>query len=255
MTDRTITGAALITGGGKRIGAAITRALAAAGHPVVIHYRNAADEAAALAAEIAGQGGRAFTLAADLADVAAVETMIARAADLAGPIDILINNASHFSFDRPATVTAASVAAHVGPNLTAPVLLARDMAARIGDRHGVIVNILDQKLANLNPDFFAYTLAKAGLAAATEMLAMALAPAIRVCGVSPGLTLIGAKQSAENFARGQRATPLRYGSSPDDIARAVMFIVQTPSVTGIDLLVDAGEHMMRRQRDVSFSDE
>lgn len=267
MTASPITGAALITGGAKRIGAAITRALAAAGHPVVIHYRSAGGEAGELAATITGQGGRAFTLAADLADPAMVETLIARATALTGPIDILINNASHFSFDRPTTVTAESLAAHFAPNLAAPVLLARDMAARIAESHGVagahgepgrrglIVNILDQKLANLNPDFFAYTLAKAGLAAATEMLAMALAPNIRVCGVSPGLTLIGAKQSAENFVRGQQATPLRHGSSADDIARAVMFLVTTPSVTGINLLVDAGEHMMHRQRDVSFSVE
>jgi NAD(P)-dependent dehydrogenase (short-subunit alcohol dehydrogenase family) len=248
-----MSGAALITGGAKRIGAAIARAIAAQGRPVVIHYRNAADEADALACSIMSQGGAAFTIAADLADADAVATLIERAAGLAGPIDVLINNASHFVFDQAATVTADSITAHIAPNLIAPVVLARELAARIEGRDGVIINILDQKLANLNPDFFAYTLSKAALAAATEMLAMALAPRIRVCGVSPGLTMIGAKQSQESFARGQQATPLQHGSAPEDIARAVMFILETPSITGTTLLVDAGEHLMRRQRDVSFN--
>ena len=248
-----MSGAALITGGAKRIGAAITRAIAGGGMPVVIHYRSAADEAEALARAITDAGGTAYTLGADLADDAAVGSLIARAEALAGPIDVLVNNASHFIFDQAATVTSDSIAAHMAPNLTAPVILARDLAARIGERRGVIINILDQKLSNLNPDFFAYTLSKAALATATEMLAMALAPRIRVCGISPGLTMIGAKQSPENFARGQQATPLQHGSAPEDIARAVMFIIETPSITGTTLLVDAGEHLMRRQRDVSFN--
>ncbi|MGC9270609.1 SDR family oxidoreductase [Acidiphilium sp.] len=248
-----MSGAALITGGAKRIGAAMTRAIAARGWPVVIHYRHAAAEAAALAREIIEAGGAAHAIEADLADEAAVAALLGRAEALAGPITVLVNNASHFTFDQAASVTPASIAAHIAPNLTAPVVLARDMAARIGARHGVIINILDQKLANLNPDFFAYTLSKAALAAATEMLAMALAPRIRVCGISPGLTLIGANQSPDNFVRGQQATPLRHGSAPEDIARAVLFILETPSITGTTLLVDAGEHLMRRQRDVSFN--
>lgn len=246
-------GIALVTGGAKRIGAAIVRMLAALGIPVVIHYRSAGAEAEALAGEIAAGGGIAHVIDADLADAGDAGRLIARAEALAGPITVLVNSASHFVFDSPKSVSAASVAAHMAPNLTAPVILAREMAARIGGRSGVIVNLLDQKLDNLNPDFFSYTLSKAGLAAATEMLAMALAPNIRVCGVSPGLTLIAAKQSEESFRRGQNATPLGRGSTPDDIARAVRFIVETTSITGTTLVVDAGEHLMRRQRDVSFS--
>lgn len=246
-------GAALVTGGAKRIGAAIVRALAEAGFPVVIHHRHSAEAAAALASEIVAGGGNARTLAADLAAPESASALIARAEALAGPVTVLVNNASRFEFDSAASVTAESIAAHMAPNLAAPVLLAREMAARIGGREGVIVNILDQKLGNLNPDFFAYTLSKAGLAAATEMLAMALAPAIRVCGVAPGLTLIGARQSEENFRRGQESTPLRRGVHETDIARAVRFVVETPSITGTTLVVDAGEHLMRRQRDVSFS--
>ncbi|MCF3945585.1 SDR family oxidoreductase [Acidiphilium sp. AL] len=246
-------GAALITGGAKRIGAAIVRAVAATGRVVVIHYRTASVEAGALAAEIAAGGGVAHIIDADLADPHAAAGLIARAEALAGPVAVLVNNASHFVFDSAASVTADGIAAHMAPNLTAPVLLAREFAARCRERDGVIVNILDQKLANLNPDFFAYTLSKAALAAATEMLAMALAPRIRVCGVAPGLTMIGPKQSAARFAQGRATTPLRRGSEPEDIARAVRFILETPSVTGTTLLVDAGEHLMRRQRDVSFS--
>ena len=246
-------GAALITGGGKRIGAAIVRAIAATGRAVVIHYRHASGEAEALAADIVAGGGVAHIVDADLADPRTVEGLIARVEALAGPVAVLVNNASHFVFDSAASVTPESIAAHMAPNLAAPVLLARDFAARRGALDGVIVNILDQKLTNLNPDFFAYTLSKAALAAATEMLAMALAPRIRVCGIAPGLTMIGPKQSAASFARGRASTPLKRGSEPEDIARAVRFILETPSITGTTVLVDAGEHLMRRQRDVSLS--
>ncbi len=244
--------AALVTGGAKRVGAAIVRGLAASQRAVVIHYHGSAVEAEALRAEIMQAGGRAFLLRADLSDAAAVAGLIAQAEALAGPLEVLVNNASRFVFDQPASITADAIAAHMAPNLVAPVLLARDFAAACAGRRGVIVNILDQKLANLNPDFFAYTLSKAALAAATEMLAMAFAPLVRVCGVAPGLTLIGERQSAENFARGQAATPLWRGSTPEDIAATVRFIVETGSVTGTVFYVDAGEHLMRRQRDVSF---
>lgn len=244
--------AALVTGGAKRIGAAIIRVLAAAGHPVVIHYRNSAEEAEALAREITEAGGTAVTLGADLANPEEVGRLIERAVSLAGPLGVLVNNASRFEYDSARSVSTQTIEAHLGANLAAPVLLSRDFAAQ-PDASGVIVNILDQKLANLNPDFFSYTLGKAGLAAATEMLAMAYAPHIRVCGVAPGLTMIGPKQSEESFRRGRDATPLGYGSEPEDIAEAVRFIVRTPSITGTTLYVDAGEHLMRRQRDVSVN--
>ena len=247
--------AALVTGAAKRLGAAIVRGLSTSERAVVIHYHGSADEAESLRDALVRAGRRAFLLGADLSDSTAVEGLIARAEALAGPLDVLVNNASHFVFDRPQSITAATIAAHMAPNLVAPLLLARDFAASCAGRagaSGVIVNILDQKLSNLNPDFFAYTLSKAALAAATEMQAMAFAPMVRVCGVAPGLTLIGARQSAENFARGQAATPLQRGSTPEDIAAMVRFIVDTVSVTGTVFYVDAGEHLMRRQRDVSF---
>jgi NAD(P)-dependent dehydrogenase (short-subunit alcohol dehydrogenase family) len=232
----------LITGGARRLGAAMARALVRAGYPVILHAHRSAEEARILAEEL---GAR--VVLGDLADPATPARLIAEA----GPLSGLINNASHFVFDSPASVTAEQIAAHMGPNLVAPVLLAREFAAQRPEQ-GVIINILDQKLSNLNPDFFAYTLTKAALAAATEMMAQAFAPAIRVCGISPGLTLPGVKQSPEKFERAWRANPLRRGASPEDIAAAALFIVQTPSVTGTVLTVDGGEHLTHRTRDIAF---
>ena len=232
----------LITGGARRLGAAMARALVQAGYPVLIHAHRSADAARALAEEI---GAR--IVLGDLADPATPARLIAEA----GPLSGLINNASHFVFDSPATTTADQIFGHMGPNLVAPVLLAREFAAQKPEQ-GVIINILDQKLSNLNPDFFAYTLTKAALAAATDMMAQAFAPNIRVCGISPGLTLPGPKQSPEKFERAWRANPLQRGATPEDIAAAALFIVKTPSVTGTILTVDGGEHLTHRPRDVAF---
>jgi NAD(P)-dependent dehydrogenase (short-subunit alcohol dehydrogenase family) len=232
----------LITGGARRLGAAMARALVQAGYPVIIHAHRSADAARALADEI---GAR--IVLGDLADPATPARLIAQA----GPLSGLINNASHFIFDSPGTTTADQISGHMGPNLIAPVLLAQEFAAQKPEQ-GVIINILDQKLSNLNPDFFAYTLTKAALAAATVMMAQAFAPNIRVCGISPGLTLPGPKQSPEKFERAWRANPLRRGATPEDIAAAALFIVQTPSVTGTTLTVDGGEHLTHRPRDVAF---
>jgi NAD(P)-dependent dehydrogenase (short-subunit alcohol dehydrogenase family) len=237
----------LITGGAKRLGAAMARALAAAGYGVVIHANRSAEEAHALAAELSGH-----VVLGDLSDPATPERLIAEATEKAGPLYALINNASNFEFDQAGTITAASLAAHIAPNLTAPVLLTQEFAAASSLPHGVVINILDQKLANLNPDFFSYTLTKAALAAATEMFAMALAPKIRVCGIAPGLTMIAPKQTQQKFEAAWRANPLRRGSAPEDIADAALFILKTPSITGTTLTIDGGEHLLRRARDVSL---
>jgi len=237
----------LITGGAKRLGAAMARALAAAGYGVVIHANSSVAEAAALAEELDGH----FVLG-DLADPATADRLIGEAMQKAGPLYGLINNASKFEFDKAGSITAASIAAHMAPNLTAPVLLTQHFAAALALDRGVVINILDQKLTNLNPDFFSYTLTKAALAAATEMFAMALAPKIRVCGISPGITMKAPKQSEENFQKAWRANPLRRGSAPEDIAAAALFILKTPSVTGTTITVDGGEHLLRRSRDVSL---
>jgi NAD(P)-dependent dehydrogenase (short-subunit alcohol dehydrogenase family) len=232
----------LITGGGRRLGAAMARALHMAGYGVVIHAHHSAPEAEALAAEL---GGRVV-----LGNLGEPETP-ARLIAEAGPLYGLINNASRFVFDNPANVTAEGLAAHLGPNLVAPVLLAQEFAAQ-KPQTGVIINMLDQKLTNLNPDFFAYTLTKAALAAATEMMAQAFAPNIRVCGISPGISLPGPQQTQQKFEAAWRANPLRRGSVPEDIAAAAVFIMNTPSITGTTLVVDGGEHLMHRSRDVAF---
>jgi NAD(P)-dependent dehydrogenase (short-subunit alcohol dehydrogenase family) len=236
----------LITGGAKRLGAAMARALAGAGYGVVIHANSSSGEAAVLAEELGGH-----VVLGDLADPATPDRLISEAMQKAGPLFGLINNASKFEFDKAGTITAESVAAHLAPNLIAPVLLTQKFAATLAGERGVVINILDQKLANLNPDFFSYTLTKAALAAATEMFAMALAPKIRVCGIAPGITMKAPKQTDETFARAWRANPLRRGSAPEDIAAAALFILNTPSVTGTTLTVDGGEHLLRRSRDVS----
>jgi NAD(P)-dependent dehydrogenase (short-subunit alcohol dehydrogenase family) len=237
----------LITGGAKRLGAAMARAVAAAGYRPVIHANKSTVEAAALAEELGG----AFVLG-DLADPTAPSRIIDEAVQKAGPLYGLINNASRFVFDSGTTVTAETIAAHMAPNLVAPVLLTRQFASRLTLERGVVINILDQKLANLNPDFFAYTMSKAALAAATEMFAMVLAPRVRVCGIAPGLTMQAPNQTEQKFEKAWRANPLQRGSTPEDIARAALFILQTPSITGTTIYVDGGEHLMRRSRDVGI---
>jgi NAD(P)-dependent dehydrogenase (short-subunit alcohol dehydrogenase family) len=237
----------LITGGAKRLGAAIARAIAAAGYTPVIHAHNSAAEAAALAEALGG----AFVLG-DLSDPATPARLIAEASERAGPLFGLINNASRFEFDSPASVTAESMAAHFGPNLVAPLLLMKCFAAALTLERGVVINILDQKLSNLNPDFFSYTLSKAALAAGAEMAAMAFAPRVRVCGIAPGLTMIAPRQTPERFEQAWRANPLRRGAAPEDIARAAVFLLDTPSMTGTTITVDGGEHLMHRGRDVGI---
>jgi len=226
----------------------MVRALATAGYSIVIHANNSASEAKQLAAELGGH-----FVVGDLADAAVPARLIGEAIEKAGPLYGLINNASRFEFDKAGTISAETIAVHMAPNLTAPVLLTQAFAERLSLERGVVINILDQKLANLNPDFFSYTLTKAALAAATEMFAMALAPRIRVCGIAPGLTMIAPKQTPEKFETAWRASPLRRGSAPEDIAAAALFILATPSVTGTTLTVDGGEHLMRRVRDVGIS--
>jgi NAD(P)-dependent dehydrogenase (short-subunit alcohol dehydrogenase family) len=239
--------AVLITGGAKRLGAAMARAIAAAGYKPVVHANKSAAEAAALAEELGG-----FFLLGDLADPAAPARIIDEAVQKAGPLYGLINNASRFEFDSARAVSAESMAAHLAPNLIAPVLLTKYFAESQTLERGVVINILDQKLSNLNPDFFSYTLSKAALAAATEMFAMALAPRVRVCGIAPGLTMQAPKQSEAAFEKAWRANPLQRGSSPEDIARAAVFLLQTPAITGTTITVDGGEHLMRRSRDVGL---
>ncbi len=237
----------LVTGGAKRLGAAIARRLAADGHRVVIHYGRSGEAARTLANEI----GAAGTVSGDLAEVEALGDLWARACAVAdGPIDGLVNSASRFAFDRPGAVDTALAARLYAVNCTAPALLAGALAGQgVG---GAVVNLLDQKLANPNPDFFSYTLSKAALAEATVLMAQAFAPRVRVNAVSPGLTLPSGEQSAAAFDRVARANLLARPVGAEAVADAVAWLIEAESVTGQNLFVDCGQRFVKRDGDVMF---
>lgn len=240
-----MTGTVLVTGGARRLGAAIARACAAAGWRVVIHYGASVDEAEALAREIGG-----VTVSGDLTDVG---DLFARAVTAAGgPIQALVNSASRFEEDRPEAIDPALAARLYAINCTAPSLLAAALAAQPALESGAVINLLDQKLANPNPDFFSYSLTKYALAGATEMMAMAFAPRVRVNAVAPGLTLPSGDQDEAEFDRVARANLLRRPVGPTQVAEAVVYLLGARSVTGQTLYVDSGQRFVRREGDVMF---
>ncbi|HEX8478326.1 MAG TPA: SDR family oxidoreductase [Telluria sp.] len=244
---------ALVTGAGQRIGSAIAIGLAGAGWDVAIHYRHSADGAETTAAAVRQLGRRAVLLQCDLADELAVRALAGRASEALGPLGCIVNNASLFSFDDPGTFSPALLAAHMQANVAAPLLLARALhAATPEGEQAVVINLLDQKLANLNPDFLSYTLSKAALQTATTMLAQALAPRVRVVGVSPGITLVSGDQDTHGFEQAHRATPLGQSSTPQDIVDAVCYLAGARAITGTTLVVDGGQHLIPLARDVMF---
>ncbi|MET4682405.1 SDR family oxidoreductase [Brevundimonas faecalis] len=246
----------LITGAARRVGAGIARVLAAAGWDVAVHHRGGADEAAALAQALNATGARAETFQADLGAASERDALIPAVVERFGWIDALVNNASLFRYDTLQTLTPGSWDAHLAANLTAPVFLIRDFAAAVAarDGQGVVVNILDHKVDSPNPDFFAYTAGKLGLAGLTRTLAMGLAPRVRLCGISPGLILRSGDQTEAEYQAAWRDTPLGRGATIDDVAGAVRFVLETPSLTGQNLTLDGGESLVGRARDVAFDE-
>jgi NAD(P)-dependent dehydrogenase (short-subunit alcohol dehydrogenase family) len=242
-------GAALVTGGAKRIGRAICLELAAAGFDVAIHHRASQDEAADLVRDIEGLGRRAVSLSADLADAVATHALIGRAAEALGPLSVLVNNASVFGDDRLESITGDSWSAHMDVNLRAPVLLAQTFAAQAPEG-GVVINILDQRVLKPDPRFFSYGLSKSALWVATRTMAQALAPRIRVNGVGPGPTLPSVHQAAGEFEAEARATPLQRPGSPDAVAEAVRWLVDAQQVTGQMIAVDGGQHLAWKTPDI-----
>jgi NAD(P)-dependent dehydrogenase (short-subunit alcohol dehydrogenase family) len=200
------------------------------------------------------RGVRAQAFAADLSDEAACRALVPAVVAHFGRLDGVVNNASTFEYDDAASAGFDAMDRHWRANTAPAVLLAQALHAHTGERgaSGCVVNLLDQKLWNPNPDYFSYTLSKAALQAATPMLAMALAPRVRVCGVAPGVTLVSGPMSEDEFAHARKLTPLERSSTPEDIAHAVRFLLQSPAITGTTLMVDGGQHLMHQPRDVMF---
>ena len=243
-------GTVLVTGGAKRLGAAIARHLAGAGWRVVIHHYRSGDEARTLAAELGG-----VAVMGDLDDDGAVAGLVDRTREAAGgPVHALVNSASLFEFDRPPGVSAELLDRLTRVNYIAPVRLACALAAQDDLGEGAVVNLLDQKVANLNPDFFSYTGGKVALEGATRMMAQAFGRRVRVNAVSPGLTLPSGDQSAAEFAAAAAKNLLRRPVGAGAVAEAVAFLLGARGVTGQNLFVDCGQRFLPRGGDVMFED-
>ena len=236
--------AALVTGGAQRIGRALALGLAEDGFAVAVHHHRSRETAETLVELICGKGGTAVALSADLSDEGAVKTLLPRAEDALGPIGCLVNNAAVFADDTVETATRESWDLHLAVNLRAPFVLIQDFAARLPEgAGGVVINLLDQRVWSLTPYFVSYTLSKAGLWTLTQTMALALAPRIRVNGIGPGPALPSPRQSPEQFARQRAMTPLRRGTSPQEIAAAMRFILWAPAMTGQMIALDGGQHL------------
>ena len=244
----------LVTGGARRVGRRFAEHLSAAGHAVVIHANSNAAEADTLCNQLRRTNPDVWTISADLSDHTAACALIDQASQLAGgPLSGLVNSASVFDYDTPEAMKIDVFDLAMKVNLRAPALLSERFAAQADPaRDNCIINLLDQKLWNMNPDFFSYTLSKAALEAANTMLALALAPRVRVVGVAPGLTLTSHMLSDEKFAELHRQSPLGRSSTPQDVAATVAFALDNRSITGTTLLVDGGQHLMRFERDFSL---
>ena len=251
---------ALVTGAGKRLGRAMALYLAKRGHDVALHYASSRDEAETLASEIRAMGRKAQTFKADLLVEAETEALIPAATAALGPLTVLVNNASIFEYDRIDTATRQSWDRHMESNLRAPYVLtqafARQCPPATPDENneplaqGLVINMIDQRILKLTPEFSSYTIAKMGLWALTRTAAQGLAPHVRVNAIGPGPTLQGARQSAEHFARQRAATVLGRGANLADITAALGFFIDSPAVTGQFLAIDGGQHLAWQTPDV-----
>lgn len=245
---------ALVTGAGQRLGRAVTLDLAHHGWDVVIHYRQSSAEADEVAAAARQAGAKAVTVGADLADPAERSGVVASAVRAAGaPLSALVNCAAIFEHDTIDTLSEAALQKHMAINALTPSMLSREFAESLPeDARGVIVNFLDFKLASPYPDHFSYTLSKYALAGATELLARALAPRVRVNAVAPGYVLPAPGQSEEDWKRLHDDTPLNVGPTPEHIANAVRFLIENDVITGQTIYVDAGRRFRTYERDMGF---
>jgi NAD(P)-dependent dehydrogenase (short-subunit alcohol dehydrogenase family) len=249
----------LVTGAAKRLGRKIALKLAANGWRVGVHYRDSVEEARRTTAECAQLTPGAAAFRSNLGNETAVRNLVPTVLAEFGHLDAVVNCASTFEHDTAATFSFEAMEKHMRSNAGAAILISQALHTHIGKRskadphaRGVVVNLLDQKLWNQNPDFMSYTLSKAALEAANTMLALALSPIVRVVGVAPGLTLTSPMLAQEKFEQLHKLSPLGKSSTPEDVAGAVLFVLQNQSITGTTLLVDGGQHLMRFERDFSL---
>jgi NAD(P)-dependent dehydrogenase (short-subunit alcohol dehydrogenase family) len=237
-------GTVLVTGAGRRLGRVIALDLARHGWAVGVHYRASAAEASQLVRDIERSGGKAAAFAADLAQMRALAPLIETCARALGPVTCLINNAACFAWDTIATVDAEAWQAHLEVNLRAPVFLSQAFARSLPQGlEGNVINLIDQKVLRLDPNHFSYTIAKSALWTATQTMAQALAPRIRVNAIAPGPVLRSQGQSQTDFERECRATPLQRPVGAEDVTAAIRFLLETKSITGQMIALDGGQHL------------
>ena len=252
----------LVTGAAKRLGREIALALAKDGWQVAVHYRDSLKEATKTVADCAKLAGASAAFRANLTNETAVRNLLVQVINQFGRVDAVVNSASTFEHDSAESFSFANLDKHLHSNTGAAIILAQALHAHLLSRaptdppaagpQGVVVNLLDQKLWNQNPDFFSYTLSKAALEAANTMLALALSPQLRVVGVAPGLTLTSHLLSQDKFAALHQLSPLGRSSTPADVAATVKFAIDNQSLTGTTILVDGGQHLMKFERDFSM---
>jgi len=255
----TSTRTVLVTGAAKRLGREIALALARAGWQVAVHYRDSVEDARRTSQECTEISGNSASFRANLGNEAAVRNLVPRVIAHFGRLDAVVNSASTFEHDDATSFSFASMEKHMRSNAGAAILLAQGLHSHVQEQRsagqaarGAVVNLLDQKLWNQNPDFMSYTLSKASLEAANTMLALALAPHVRVVGVAPGLTLTSNLLSDAQFQARHKMALLEHSSTPEDVAATVRFALDNRSITGTTLVVDGGQHLMRFERDFSL---
>jgi NAD(P)-dependent dehydrogenase (short-subunit alcohol dehydrogenase family) len=242
---------ALVTGGARRIGEAVVRDLAAHGYAMAIHVNSAADRAERIAEDIRSTGGKAAVLPADLTMEASAAGLFAAARAALGPVGLLVNNASIFERDTAEAPDMALWDKHFAVHLKAPALLAAALHAQTDVDDGLVVNIIDQRVWKLTPDFFSYTLSKSALWTATRTMAQAFAPKTRVNAIGPGPTLANERQAAADFAMQIDGLPLKRGPGLDEFGRTIRFLADTKSITGQMIALDGGQHLAWQTPDVT----
>jgi NAD(P)-dependent dehydrogenase (short-subunit alcohol dehydrogenase family) len=258
-TTTSSTRTVLVTGAAKRLGREIALALARAGWQVAVHYRDSVEDARRTSLECTELSGNSASFRANLGNEAAVRNLVPRVIAHFGHLEAVVNSASTFEHDDATSFSFASMEKHMRSNAGAAILLAQGLHSHVQEQRsagqaarGAVVNLLDQKLWNQNPDFMSYTLSKASLEAANTMLALALAPHVRVVGVAPGLTLTSNLLSDAQFQARHKMALLEHSSTPQDVAATVRFALDNQSITGTTLVVDGGQHLMRFERDFSL---